>query len=378
MSIGKAASHPKVTAKVKLFGQGRVMQTLDIIHRWSGGLLGVLLAMLGITGIFLLHQNLFIRLTMAHAADAVVRDDARLADVMTHLLADPAHKLRGLRPAGDGLGVHRANFTGDGGAYIDQAGQTVTQWSSQWQRPEVWINDLHRHLFSGDTGEALVGAAGLLGLGFVITGVLLWWRTRSTFELRFIPKRLSRTALMRHHRDLGIIVAPFLVISFLTGSMMALQPLEDMLLAPFGPARTARAVKVPKPVVGPRTVVDWQALIATARVSVPDGELRYIAPPTVKEPRIVLRMRRPGEWTLNGRTMLYFDATGQLLNIRDVDARPLRERIKNAEYPLHAGDEIPLVGRWVMTISGFGLALLGTLAVWTFWFRRPKAKRVQA
>lgn len=91
----------------------------------------------------------------------------------------------------------------------------------------------------------------------------------------------------------------------------------------------------------------------------------------------MLRMRRPGEWTLNGRTMVYFDGTSHLLHIRDVDARPLRERTKNAVCPLHTGDEIPIVGRWVMTILGFGLALLGTVAVWSFWFRRSNPKRVQ-
>lgn len=46
-----------------------------------------------------------------------------------------------------------------------------------------------------------------------------------------------------------------------------------MLLAPFGPTRTAKAAKASKPLVGPKRAVAWQALIATARTNVPDGEL---------------------------------------------------------------------------------------------------------
>ncbi|MBB3957210.1 PepSY-associated TM helix domain-containing protein [Novosphingobium sediminicola] len=372
MNRAKTASNPKITAKAKVFGTGKAMRSIETLHRWTGGILGVLLAVLGATGVFLLHQTLFLRWTMAHAADPVTRDDARLAALVTHMLGDPAHKLRSLRVAGDGLGVHRAYYTGEGGAYFDQSGQIVTQWSSEWQRPEVWIIDLHRRLFSGDTGEAIVGIAGLIGLGFVITGVLLWWRTRSTFEFRLTPKRLSRPAILRHHRDLGVMVAPFLVLSFVSGAMMALPVVEDVLLAPFGAAQRAKAPKAPTAQVQPP--IDWQAVIATARAQVPDGELRYIALPNAREARILIRMRRPGEWTPNGRTMLWFDGKGQLAQWRDSRTLPIRARVKNAEYPLHTGDALPGAGRWIMTISGLGLAMLGSLAVWSFWFRRPSRR----
>lgn len=46
-----------------------------------------------------------------------------------------------------------------------------------------------------------------------------------------------------------------------------------MLLAPFGPTRTAKAAKASKPVDGPKSAAAWQALIATARTNVSDGEL---------------------------------------------------------------------------------------------------------
>jgi surface polysaccharide O-acyltransferase-like enzyme len=57
-------------------------------------------------------------------------------------------------------------------------------------------------------------------LFFVISGVILWWRTRRTFQLRLWPKRMSRPSIVMRHRDLGVIAAPLLLISIVTGTMM--------------------------------------------------------------------------------------------------------------------------------------------------------------
>src|SRR3546814_3514959 len=87
--------------------------------------------------------------------------------------------------------------------------------------------DFHHHLFAGDNGEWVIGVAGLCGLFFVISGVILWWRTRRTFQLRLWPKRMSRPAIVMHHRDLGVIVAPLLLISIVTGTMMIFRPFRS-------------------------------------------------------------------------------------------------------------------------------------------------------
>ena len=55
---------------------------------------------------------------------------------------------------------------------------------------------------------------------FIVTGAILWWRTRRTFRLRLWPRRLTRPAILMHHRDLGIAVAPLLLLTAVTGTMM--------------------------------------------------------------------------------------------------------------------------------------------------------------
>jgi uncharacterized iron-regulated membrane protein len=83
-------------------------------------------------------------------------------------------------------------------------------------------------------------------------------------------------------------------------------------------------------------------------------------------------MKQPGEWLPNGRTALYFAAdSGRLVDARDALALPAQARGFNTFYPLHAAKIGGLAYRLVMTLSGLAMAMLGSFAVWTFWFRTP-------
>ena len=54
---------------------------------------------------------------------------------------------------------------------------------------------------------------------------------------------------------------------------------------------------------------------------------------------------------------------------------PTGLRIANLEYPIHAAKVGGLPYRLVMTVSGLALALLGSLAVYTFWANPKFQKR---
>jgi uncharacterized iron-regulated membrane protein len=351
------------------------MRLLDLVHRWTGGLIGLVLAMLGLTGAILVHEDSWIMLP--HTSDALVRDPAIVAAVTERLLTvNP--KANGIVFASERFGLHQLRGADGAGAYADQAGAIVTRWASQWERPELWLFDLHHHLFAGDVGETVIGVAGLCALLFVITGVILWWRTRRTFAFRLWPKRLSRPAIVMQHRDLGIVVAPLLLLSALTGTMMIFKPVAAVVVAPFSaPAEVTAAMAQPKLKSGPLAArPDWRAMLGTARQRFPDAEFRVLSLPRKPGAPISLRMKRAGEWLPNGRTTLWFDASdGRLLDARDALAMPAGAQVFNAAYPLHSGKVGGLAWRLVMTVSGLALAMLGSLAVWSFWFKRPRRKK---
>jgi len=353
-----------------------MMKLLDTLHRWTGGLIGLLLALLGLSGTILLHEHLWIGLP--GTGDPLRSDLSAVATTTERLMAMPG--AQGIIYADERFGLHQLRMGKDAGAYASQSGEIVTRWASQWERPELWIFDFHHHLFAGDSGEWVIGIAGLSGLFFVISGTILWWRTRKTFQLRLWPKRMSRPSIVMHHRDLGIIAAPLLLISIVTGTMMIFRPFAMVMIAPFGsPAEAAKAIEPPKYKGGPLAgKPDYAAMLTEARRRFPDAEFRILSLPRKPGDPIMLRMRQQAEWLPNGRSTLWFDAaTGKLLGARDALAMPGGAQAFNMAFPIHASK----VGGWgwriVMTLSGLAMTMLGSFAVWTFWFRRPKpAKRM--
>lgn len=349
------------------------MRIIDLLHRWTGGIVGLVLAVLGLSGALLLHKHVWIM--APHARDPLVKDVSGLGATVTRLMTESADRPGQIRFASEDFGLHQLVYGGGVGAYADQAGNIVTRWESQWERPEIWLFDLHHHLFAGHVGETIAGLMGLVGIGFIVTGAILWWRLRQAFAFRLWPARMSRPAIVRQHRDLGIVLSPLLFLSLVTGAMIVLRPVAGLLLSPWTPPAEIRASMAPPDVKGGPLAarLDWTAMLGEAQRRYPDAELRVLSLPREEGDLISLRVRQPEEWLPNGRTTFWFAPdSGRLVDVRDGLKLPAGARIFNMLYPLHAATVGGLPYRLVMTVSGLGLALLGTLAVWSFWFRRNR------
>ena len=350
------------------------MRLLAWLHRWTGGIVGVLLALLGLSGALLVWKDDWTALPYANAA-AQTSPELLARTVQA---ASAEDELSRITFAGDTLGLHQAIYADDSGAYFGPQAQEVARWASQWERPELWLFDFHHHLFAGEVGETITGVLGLIGLLFVITGTALWWRTRKTFRPRLWPARMTRPSVVWHHRDLGIVAAPLLLLSMGTGTLMLFKPIAQAVLAPWGEIEErTRPEPVEAGAVGPET--DWQAIFAAAEARFPGAEPRRLQFPREAGEPVTLRMRQPFEWTPNGRTYLRFDpASAKLLSIDDPAAGSEAQAIQEKFYPLHAAKVGGAAWKLAMTFSGLALALLGSLAVWSFWFRRPLRQRRDA
>ncbi len=355
-----------------------VISVLDGLHRWTGGLIGLLLVVIGLSGLTLVHKDAWLRATLPSAAEAQLQNPARIGWAMAKIFADP--RATSVTLASPTLGLHRVTYGDvDHGAYVDQAGKTVTRWDSKWARPEVWLFDLHHYLLVGDAGKTIAGLAGLTGLGFVITGVILWWRTRRSFEWRLWPRAWNRFGILRHHRDLGVLAAPLLIVTFATGAMMTLKPVETAVLSLFS-SRTemAAAVRVPAYQGGHYVpaAVDWTGLLRIAEQRFPGAELRVVTAPSKPGGLIAMRVRQSGEPTPNGRTFLWFDpANGALVGARDALALPAAARVAAYEYPLHSGKIGGLIWSAAITLSGLALVVLGGFGVYSFWLNQLRPRK---
>jgi uncharacterized iron-regulated membrane protein len=345
------------------------VRLISALHRWTGGFVGLLLALIGLTGTILLWEGAWVALPGAH--DPVVENVTAIGAITER--AAEVGGLQRITFAGDETALHLLVYADGSGAYVRQNGTVVDRFASQWERPELWLFDLHHHLFSGETGETLTGVAGLAGLGFVITGVLLWLRSRSRFEPSMLPKTWKPGAIIKHHRDLGIIVAPLLLLSMTTGVLMDFPKAADALLSPLGsgPA-TMQIVQNAPPATGPVLA----STLEQSRRMFPDALLRRISLSTKAGAPVTVRMKQPFEWTPNGRTQLSFDArSGRLLSVSDPADAPASAAVIEKFYPVHTAKVGGIAMKLVMSLSGLSLAMLGSFAVYAFWFRKAKRWR---
>lgn len=351
------------------------MKFVDLLHRWTGGLLGLLLAVLGLSGAILVHRDAWV--ILPHARDAQLQDLAVMVGSVERLMAGSPSP-NAITFASRDFGLNRVRFPGEAGAYADQSGAIVARWGDKWERPELWLFDLHHYLLAGKTGALVAGWVALIGLGFIATGLILWWTRRRTFEFRLWPARMDRPGIVRQHRDFGVVVAPLLTLSLLTGAMMTLRPVADVLLTPWGSSAELRNSLAAPPTKGGASTqqLNWTRIFGETRRRFPDAEFRVLSLPEKPGGLISIRMRQAPEWLPNGRSTVWFDASdGRLVEARDALSMPRGAQMFNAVYPLHAAKVGGLPYRTVMTASGLALCFLGTLSVWTFWFRRPRARR---
>lgn len=341
-----------------------VRRALTLVHRWLGGVLGLVLAVLGLTGVLLLHKSWWVRVP-----GRPVSEGADVGDALTRVMSGPDTP-RSIVFASADIPFHRLSFGEGTGGYVDATGQLVARWTSVWNRPELWLFDLHRHLLSGETGEILAGVAAIAGLVFVVTGLILWWPTRSTFRLTAMPRRLTRSAIVRHHRDLGAVAAPLLLLSFITGTLLVFEPVRTLALSAWSGPAAMEAAAQPPHASGAALVpnLPWSTMMTSAARRFPDAEPRVLSLPKAAGQPIALRLRATHEWLPNGRTTVWFRPdTGAVLATRGEETLPTGSRVGNLIYPLHAAS----VGGWIytlaMTLTGLALTLLGGLAVWSFW-----------
>lgn len=350
-------------------------RALGLAHRWLGGLVGLGLAVLGLSGAALLWKPWWVSVTQIPRAPSEAETLAIIA------AAEPLGATYITLPSAE-FGAAQAGLPGGGGAYLGHDGALLARWQSVWDRPETLLFDLHHHLLLGEAGELIGGWLGIAALLFAVTGLILWWPTRRTFQWRALPARMTRPAIIRHHRDIGVVLALPIMLAAVTGALMVLKPLADAVLAPLSPAAEVAAWQA-EPVKPPAAVAaNWPALLTAARTRFPDAEPRLIIWPKTPGGAVTIRLRQPQEWHPNGRTTLTLAGDGAVLMARDAPAAPLAVRARNALYPLHAarlaGSAMALPLRIVMTLAGLGLALLGSLAVLSFWRARKPVRRSPA
>lgn len=236
----------------------------------------------------------------------------------------------------------------------------------------TWIYDLHYTLLLEKTGQTMVGIIGLIMLGSLITGLTLWWPSRARFVAAVKP--VIRHGAARSNYDLHVLGGVYgwivLVMLAVTGAALALPEWTKSAISLFtdyddksAPAMGAAMAQSP---------LSLDDAVLMARQHFPNAELRWIESSGAAGSAISIRFHQsfePGRRF--AQTQVWLDPhSGEVLRVWDPARNPAGNTLWDWMHPLHNGEVFGMAGRIIVCASGLIPALLFVTG-----FRRWRQKR---
>jgi len=349
------------------------------VHLWLGLSLGVLFALIGVTGSILVFYT---------DLDDALHPEIRLSGAAPppcweHVLATA----RATYP--EKIGPWRFEVTGKGGdiparyyALPERAGRDFAPmmvWFSAdgarvlrrdyWGDYAVtWIYDLHHRLLLQSTGAKILGWSGGAMLVLLVSGLVAWWPRPGTLGKALRIKRNASPIrrLYDAHKLVGLGSMGLLVLLTATGVMLAM-PKECMMML-----RPALGSASPPPTIAqsvafrPEARISVDRAIAIAHGALPCAELVWIETPAVDHGVYRLRMRRVGDPSPRFPHSFVWvsPASGRVLAINDARQGNLHDQVLHWIHPLHDGSVGGLPGRMLALLIGLApsqLLLVGVV-----------------
>lgn len=348
------------------------MKILRLLHRWLGLLVSLVVIVVALSGGILIFHDSILRMMWPDLARPLRSgQEHAYPAVLAHVeqrFRDPGIQL--IKFPDRGMNAFHLWLKDDSEALVHpSSGDLISQWT--WK--ETWTGvlfELHANLMSGERGEQVNGYLGLLIVGFVLSGLVLWWPQRRTFRLRFaMPLGISSAHFVRSHSAIGVIFAAGILLFVLTGvTMVFYRPFMNAITTvldsspPMVPV--ARADPMDKP------VQPWATTLDTVAKTFPAGKLVYYIPPRADNAVMTFRKRMPGEWHPNGRSFILVHLyTGEVLQTIDARQQQFGMRLMEKAYPLHASKVGGVPYTFLALCTSGALIALGVLGCLSYGFK---------
>ena len=379
------------------------------IHMWVGLILGLLLALLGLSGSILVYDDAISELLapVPHTStqgtelplDKIVeaaRGAAGQGAMQIALAreADDPVSVRVTRPRagegtgrGEGRGERRAMDGQRAGAQGGPQGpQAATQvfidpvsgavlGSRKAQLPPIlaFSHQLHGNFLMGREGRQFVGWLGVAMLALGVTGLVLWWPKRGQWKYAFFVRRTAKG--LRFHRELhaatGIwIFVVFMIVSF-SGVVIAFP--NTFGLAGGGQAGGGVTFNLREgPEIAPlagATAIGADQALAMARKAMPDAEPTSLSLPIRPDRTIMVNMLAHGAV---GATVYIDPWRGEVVAKRDPSQNFLAW-----QRPLHQGSGLGAIWKALVFLSGLVPALFVITGV-IMWVKKRQRRMPMA
>jgi uncharacterized iron-regulated membrane protein len=238
----------------------------------------------------------------------------------------------------------------------------------------TWLYELHADWLLGQAGRYVVGVLGGLLLVSAVSGLVLWWPSWAKLRLGFAIKLRSGfwRALYDLHRVPGALGAAVLITLAVTGCLIVFDGFVRPVVAALAPLPDdSPPLTVP---ARDQPFLTLAEVVRRSETAFPDSTLRWIVTPDGHTGTFRVDRRQPGEANVRfPATRIWIDPyDGHILKTYDPMRASSMATFFNLLYPLHIGEALGLVGRWVWFILGFlplGLFVTGS---WLWRLRRRR------
>ncbi len=327
---------------------------LQLIHRYLGLTLSIVMLVISVTGTLLLWKKEFLWLDLPDARQGV--DVSLIVEAVRVIESSyPADDVVFIQLYSEDLSIHKVFLKGRRYAWHNQRGQMLEQWSSNG-RSEDWLLDLHhRFLLGNSVGLQIAGFGGLLLMPLLVVGLIIWWPRRPTFRQGLLPKTMSRGSLMRSHGNIGALFLLPVFMLALTGVILV-YPSESrlVLLNGFGEA-TPDLVQV-EHYDAPNALPEWQTMVDAVYLRFPNSTIRSFSPHSSERTSRSVAFQQADGWHRLGLSSMEYHSDGRLIVKNEVQ-QPMANRAFSFSYPLHTA-KLGLLYKLGMTGVGLAFALL--------------------
>lgn len=357
----------------------RLRQVIFIVHLYVGLTLGVLAAVLGLSGSLLVFRPELDALTSPSLLRVEEGQRYASADALAEAVrtAYPSSDFKTISYPRDRTGTVEFWMSKEGWrVYVNPYTAEVLGDRMEKENFFGWLFQLHTHFLGGDAGETVAGFAGVGLFTLSITGLVVWWprkhqkvRDHLTIKWKSSGKRINYDL----HRALGFYACAFLTVISVSG--MGLIWDEPFKAAASKVAMDNPAPARPKVKDAGGTKKPLQELVDSVDKAMPGGRLSRIVLPSKPMDPVTIRKQFPHETHPNGLSAAFVDPyTAEVLRA-DPDLTASRsQKLMNMRYPLHIGRWAGTASRLLQVVLGFTpLTLLVTGVI--MWWRRTRKKK---
>ncbi|OAI06308.1 PepSY-associated TM helix domain-containing protein [Methylomonas methanica] len=241
----------------------------------------------------------------------------------------------------------------------------------------TWLYDLHYKLLLDETGKILMAILGGLLLMSLISGVYLWWPPLHKLKGALSLKRHASRERLNYdlHKLAGVYSLIVMLVLAITGIALEIPQYVNPLLGYFSPLQASPAPKSTITQNSP-TRISLDQAVSVGQARFPQARLCWIETPHDANGSYRINLRQAGEPSQRfPKTNVWVDQySGQVLAISNPDELSGSDTVINWLHPLHTGEAFGLTGQLLVLVSGLLCPMLFITGV-IRWLQKRRGSR---